>query len=72
VTEQAKCPNCNRTNIEPGTLHSTGALHFRPEHARFLKLKTANIAVHAGLCLDCGFVSLTADTKRAKALADQQ
>jgi hypothetical protein len=71
MSEQVKCPNCNGTNIEPGTLHSTGAMHFRPEHAKFLKMKTANIEVHAGLCLDCGFVSLTADAARAKALTDQ-
>ena len=67
-----KCPSCNGTNVEPGSLHSTGALHFRPEHAKFLKLKTANIDVRAGLCLDCGFVSLTGDAERAKALTGQQ
>jgi len=72
MNEQAKCPNCNGTNMEPGSLHSAGALHFRPEHAKFLKLKTANIEVDAGLCLDCGFVSLTADPDRVKALTDRQ
>ena len=68
MSEQVKCPNCSSTNIEPGSLHSTGALHFRPEHAKFLKMKTANIEVHAGLCMDCGFISLTANADRAKAL----
>ena len=72
MNEQAKCPSCNGTNIEPGTLHSTGALHFRPEHAKFLKLKTANVEVNAGLCLDCGQIVLTADSDRVKALTGQQ
>ncbi len=72
MAEQTKCPNCSSTNIEPGSLHSTGALHFRPEHAKFLKLKTADIEVDAGLCLDCGSVLLTADPQRVKELTDQQ
>jgi predicted nucleic-acid-binding Zn-ribbon protein len=49
------CPNCNSTNMESGTLGSTGKIHFRPEDAKFLKLKTANVDVAASLCMDCGY-----------------
>ena len=72
MNEQMKCPSCNSTNVEPGSLHSTGALHFRPEHAKFMNLKTANTEVHAALCLDCGHVSLIADPERVKALTGRQ
>ena len=72
MNEETKCPNCLSTNREPGTIHSTGKLHFRPEHAKFLKLKTADVEVNAGLCLDCGQIWLTADAERVKALTDQQ
>lgn len=58
--------------MESGTLASTGKLHFRPEGAKFLKLKTANVDVAAGLCMDCGNLTLTADTEKAKALRDEK
>jgi hypothetical protein len=72
MNEEMKCPNCLSTNCEPGTIHSTGKLHFRPEHAKFLKLKTANIDVKACLCMDCGHVSLAADPAKVRALTNQQ
>ena len=72
MNEEMKCPTCQSTHIEPGSLHSTGRLVFRPEHAKFLKLRTANIEVDAGLCLDCGQIWLTADVARVKTLTDQQ
>jgi len=68
MNEMEKCSICNSTNMEPGTILSTGKLHFRPEHARFLKLKTANVEVTAHLCLDCGHISLTGDAERVKGL----
>ena len=64
------CPICNSSNLEPGSLDSTGKIHFRPEDAKFLKLKTANVAVEASLCMDCGHVILTGDTEKVKALKD--
>jgi len=67
-----KCPNCNSTNMEPGTLGSTGKIHFRPEDAKFLKLKTANVDVAASLCMDCGYLVLTGDTEKTKALRDEK
>jgi len=72
MNELTNCPLCNSTNVEPGTILSTGKLHFRPEHARFLTLKTANIAVKAHLCLDCGQVSLTGDIEKVKRLTEKE
>jgi hypothetical protein len=46
-------------------------MSFRPEDARFLKLKTANVTVEACLCLDCGSVFLKADPKKVKELTEK-
>ena len=72
MTAPTECPICNSTNLEPGTVLSTGKLHFRPEHTRFLKLKTGNIEVHAYLCLDCGHVSLMGDAEKVKGLTEKE
>jgi predicted nucleic-acid-binding Zn-ribbon protein len=66
------CPNCNSTNMESGTLGSTGKIHFRPEGTKFLKLKTANVEVAASLCMDCGHLALSGDTEKTKALRDER
>jgi hypothetical protein len=58
--------------MEPGSLGSTGKIHFRPEGAKFLKLKTANVDVAASLCMDCGNVALTGDTEKAKSLQSEK
>jgi predicted nucleic-acid-binding Zn-ribbon protein len=68
MNELKKCPICNSTNVESGRILSTGKLHFRPEHAKFLKLRTANTGVNAHLCLDCGHISLTGDAEKVKGL----
>ena len=66
------CPVCNSTNMESGSLSSTGKIHFRPEGAKFLKLQTANVDVAASLCMDCGYVALVADTEKVQALRDEK
>lgn len=58
--------------MESGALGSTGKIHFRPEGAKFLKLKTANVDVTASLCMDCGHLALTGDTEKTKALRDEK
>jgi hypothetical protein len=71
MNKPQRCPNCNGTKIESGSLSSTGKLHFRPEHAKFLKLKTANVDVAANICMDCGHIILMADTDKVKVLHDE-
>ena len=72
MTREMKCLSCGSTNLEPGALRSTGALHFRPDHAEFLKLKTGNVDVDAQLCLDCGMISLSADVQKVKSLTGKK
>ncbi len=67
-----QCPVCSGSNVAPGVIHSTGKLHFRPAHAKFLRLKTANVEVKADLCLDCGHISLTGDVEKVKGLTEQE
>jgi len=71
MNELKQCPICRSTNMEAGVIRSTGRLHFRPEHAKFLKLKTADAEVTAHLCLDCGHIALTSDAEKVKALTEK-
>jgi len=66
------CPNCSGKNVEVGHLSSTGRVYFRPEHTKFLKLKTANVDVTANICMDCGNIVLTADIEKLKSLQDEK
>ena len=68
MSESMKCVNYGQTNMEWGTLHSTGKLYFRPTDAKFLKLETANIEVHANMCLNCGSVNLMGSAEKLKEL----
>lgn len=72
MDREMKCLSCGSTNLEPGALRSTGALHFRPDHAEFLKLKTANVDVEAQLCLDCGMISLSSNVQKVKSLISKK
>jgi predicted nucleic-acid-binding Zn-ribbon protein len=72
MNKQQICPNCNSTNMESGTISSTGKIHFHPEGAKFFKLKTANVDVAASLCMDCGHLALTGDTEKTKALRNEK
>ena len=72
MNEVKKCPICHGANVQAGAIRSTGTLHFRPEHAKFLQLKTADAEVTAYLCMDCGHISLTSDTEKVKALTEKQ
>jgi hypothetical protein len=71
MSESLTCKLCGGGNIEDGRLHATGSVTFRPQHARFLKLKTANVDVTANLCTDCGHVFLQADKDKVRALIDK-
>lgn len=72
MSEQCKCLNCGSSNMAQGKMHSTGAMNFRPDDAKFLKLKTANVDVGACLCLDCGSVFLKADPQKVKELTEKE
>ena len=63
-----ECPQCGSDKLESGKLRSAGAVHFRPDNAKFLTLKTADIELAGNLCVACGHVTLIADQKKAQAL----
>lgn len=71
MNEPGKCQCCNGSTIAEGTLNATGRVSFRPDDAKFFKLKTANVDVQARLCLDCGALWLQADVDKVKALTDK-
>ena len=66
---QPICPICKSGNLEPGTLGPADHVYFRSKHTRFLRLGNADIEVTANLCLDCGSLTLHAETSEAKSLA---
>ena len=68
MNQATKCSNCGSSNMQTGTLHSTGRTYFRPSGAKFLKLQTANIDISADMCLDCGSISLNGDAEKVKNL----
>jgi hypothetical protein len=65
------CKQCGSGSIANGRLHATGSVTFRPDDARFFKLKTANVEVIANLCTECGHVSLQADKEKVRSLVDK-
>jgi len=71
VNEQRKCTSCGGSQMAKGSLHSTGKMTFRPDDAKFLKLKTANVKVDGRLCLECGAILLTADLDKVKELTNE-
>jgi predicted nucleic-acid-binding Zn-ribbon protein len=68
MSHQAKCALCGGTNLEPGHLHTTGKVNFRPSHSKFFTLHTADVAISAEVCMDCGHVQLLADIKKLATL----
>lgn len=72
MNAETTCLRCGGTNLESGALRSTGAMHFRPQGAKFLQLKTADVDVEARLCLDCGTISLSCDVQKVKSLIGKE
>jgi len=60
----SQCASCGSARLERGRLQATGNVHFRPDEAKFLKLKTADVELAAEVCVDCGAVSLLADKEK--------
>ena len=62
------CPRCGCTVAEPGSVHSTGRMYFRPANAKFLTLKTGDIELKANACTGCGHVDFVASVDKLDAL----
>ena len=63
-----QCSRCGSVVAEPGAVHSTGRMYFRPANAKFLTLKTGDIELKANACTRCGHVELVADVAKLDAL----
>jgi len=66
---ETRCPNCGSIDIVSGTLPPADPLFFRSEHIRFLRLGTADAKIGSHLCLDCGWIFLSAGTDETTSLA---
>ena len=63
-----KCLRCDGSRLEPGAIESFGRSYFKIENAKFLTLHTSEIPFRGLLCLDCGFLELVGDVKKAQAV----
>ena len=71
MSETKKCIRCGGERLEPGRIQSTGRIYFRPENTQFLQLKTADIAVTANICLECGTIELVGDVVKVSKLVER-
>ena len=65
MSEERRCPSCSSTKLEPGKMQSTGSLYFRPENTKFLTLGTNDVQVSGNMCMNCGYIMLVGDLRKA-------
>ncbi len=65
-----KCSCCGGTQCVSGSIRSTGKAYFKPDGIKFAVSKTSSVSVTGFMCLDCGFVGLKGDMKKARALVN--
>lgn len=58
------CPSCGETNLVPGSMQSTGTLHFRPVGVKFMTFHTADIAITGQMCRSCGLIVMRGDLEK--------
>lgn len=68
----AHCPSCRTGRLVRGTIRSSGVAHFRPDFAKFLSFRTADIKVRSMMCSDCGLISMIGDVKKLRLLEPRQ
>ena len=68
MAAESVCSHGGSHELASGDIQSTGTLRFRPEQAacRFFTLRTADVAVHALMCADCGAVRLVGDVEKLR------
>lgn len=71
MTAERKCPSCDSTDLQPGNIQSTGKVYFRPENTSFLTLGTNDVALSANICMNCGYVMLVGDLRKATKLLNK-
>ncbi len=68
MNEEKKCLRCGGTNLELGSIQSNGRVCFRPNKAKFLSIRSADVCVKANICIDCGHMEFFGDAKKTKLL----
>lgn len=68
MSTDRRCPVCESTKLEPGSIQSTGRIYFRPENTKFLSMGTNDVPLVANFCMDCGNVMLIGDMRKADKL----
>lgn len=63
-----KCPICEGEEFANGSIQANGRVGFRPNKTKFISIHTADVRLSARICLGCGFVMLTGDAKKVRAL----
>ena len=68
MNNETKCLRCGSTDLGTGWVQSTGKVSFRPDDAKFLTYRFADIKVGSRMCYDCGNIELVGDVKKARSL----
>lgn len=68
MSEGPKCIRCGSTNLSTGWVQSTGKMYFRPDKVKFFAPRTADLAVSGRMCMECGFLELVGDLRKAQSL----
>lgn len=63
-----KCLRCGSSNFQPGAIQSTGSIFFVPDNTRFLSSLSSDVSLKTRICMECGTLDLTGDTKKVAAL----
>ena len=64
------CPFCEAEECIEGSLVAHQSVGFKPEHLRFLTLKS-KVDAKAFLCQNCGQVSISCNIEDAKAISSE-
>ena len=64
----SKCDRCGMEEMVLGTMQSTGTLNFRPFGVPFLTFRTADIAVRAAMCPQCGHLDFFGDVEKLRVI----
>ncbi len=65
---EQKCLRCGSSNFQPGVIQSTGSIFFVPDNTKFLSALSSDVSLKTRICMDCGTLDLTGDTKKVAAL----
>ena len=63
---ETRCEHCGTSELVLGSMQSTGTMSFRPFGVPFLTFRTADVAVRAAMCTQCGRLSFFGDMEKLR------